>query len=64
MPVLINQAYRYNTFLGEVILGFRAKAGGGYEVVSRAGQYLTVAMSAHAGRCDHQGDRRSVPAAS
>ena len=42
MPVIINQAYRYNNTLGEIILGVRAKAGGGYEVVSRAGQYLTV----------------------
>ncbi len=41
-PVLINQAYRYNTTLGEVFLGFRPKAGGGYELVSRAGQYLSV----------------------
>jgi 2',3'-cyclic-nucleotide 2'-phosphodiesterase (5'-nucleotidase family) len=44
-PVIINQAYRYNNTLGEVILGVRAKAGGGYEVVSQAGQYLTVTMS-------------------
>jgi 2',3'-cyclic-nucleotide 2'-phosphodiesterase (5'-nucleotidase family) len=44
-PVIINQAYRYNNTLGEVILGMRAKAGGGYEVVSRAGQYITVTMS-------------------
>ena len=41
-PVLVTQAYRYNTYLGEVFLGMRAKAGGGYEVVSRAGQYLSV----------------------
>ncbi len=41
-PVLINQAYRYNNTLGEVVIGVRAKAGGGYEVVSRAGQYLSV----------------------
>jgi 5'-nucleotidase len=41
-PVLVNQAYRYNNYLGEVVLGLRAKAGGGYEVVSRAGQYLAV----------------------
>ncbi len=45
VPVIINQAYRYNNTLGEVILGVRAKAGGGYEVVSRAGQYLSVTMS-------------------
>jgi 2',3'-cyclic-nucleotide 2'-phosphodiesterase (5'-nucleotidase family) len=41
-PVIINQAYRYNNYLGEVVLGVRAKAGGGYEVVSQAGQYLAV----------------------
>ena len=36
-PVLINQAYRYNNTLGEVILGLRPKSGGGYEVVSPRG---------------------------
>jgi 2',3'-cyclic-nucleotide 2'-phosphodiesterase (5'-nucleotidase family) len=45
MPVIINQAYRYNNTLGEIILGVRAKLGGGYEVVSQAGQYLSVTMS-------------------
>ena len=44
-PVIINQAYRYNNTLGEVVLGVRAKTGGGYEVVSRAGQYLSVTMT-------------------
>jgi 2',3'-cyclic-nucleotide 2'-phosphodiesterase (5'-nucleotidase family) len=44
-PVIINQAYRYNNYLGEVVLGVRAKAGGGYEVVSRAGQYIAVTSS-------------------
>ncbi len=44
-PVIINQAYRYNNYLGEVVLGVRAKAGGGYEVVSQAGQYIAVTMS-------------------
>jgi 2',3'-cyclic-nucleotide 2'-phosphodiesterase/3'-nucleotidase len=42
MPVLVTQAYRYNNYLGEVVIGMRAKAGGGYEVVSRVGQYLSV----------------------
>ena len=42
---MITQANRYNTYLGEVILGLRAKAGGGYEVVTRAGQYLAVTTS-------------------
>jgi 2',3'-cyclic-nucleotide 2'-phosphodiesterase (5'-nucleotidase family) len=45
VPVIINQAYRYNNTLGEIILGVRAKAGGGYEVVSQAGQYLSVTSS-------------------
>lgn len=40
-PVIINQAYRYNNTLGEVVLGLRAKAGG-YEVVSETGRYLSV----------------------
>ena len=44
-PVIINQAYRYNNTLGEVFLGFRPKTGGGYELVSRAGQYLSVTMT-------------------
>jgi 2',3'-cyclic-nucleotide 2'-phosphodiesterase (5'-nucleotidase family) len=42
-PVIITQAYRYNNTLGEVVLGLRAKSGGGYEVVSETGRYLTVA---------------------
>jgi 2',3'-cyclic-nucleotide 2'-phosphodiesterase/3'-nucleotidase len=41
-PVIVTQAYRYNNYLGEVVIGVRAKAGGGYEVVSRAGQYIAV----------------------
>lgn len=44
-PVMINQAYRYNNTLGEVIIGVRPKTGGGYEVVSRAGQYISVTSS-------------------
>ena len=39
-PVIINQAYRYNTYLGEVVLGLLPKTGGGYNVVSRAGRYI------------------------
>jgi len=45
VSVPINQAYRYNTFLGEIIIGVRAKAGGGYEVVSRAGKDLAIDIS-------------------
>ena len=43
-PVLINQAYRYNNTLGEVILGMRAKSGGGYEVISRTGRYISIVI--------------------
>ena len=45
VPVIINHAYRYNNTLGEIVLGMRAKAGGGYEVVSRTGQYISVGTS-------------------
>ena len=45
-PVIINHAYRYNNTLGEIFIGVRPKAGGGYEVVTRAGQYLSVPMTA------------------
>ena len=44
-PVMVSQAYRYNTYLGAVVLGFKPKAGGGYEVVSRAGRYLPVSTT-------------------
>jgi 5'-nucleotidase len=44
-PVIINQAYRYNNTLGEIIIGMRPKVGGGYEVATRVGQYLSVTMS-------------------
>jgi 2',3'-cyclic-nucleotide 2'-phosphodiesterase / 3'-nucleotidase / 5'-nucleotidase len=43
--VVVSQAYRYNNTLGEIVLGMRAKGGGGYEVVSRTGRYLTVTAS-------------------
>jgi 2',3'-cyclic-nucleotide 2'-phosphodiesterase (5'-nucleotidase family)/subtilisin family serine protease len=39
-PVIINQAYRYNTYLGEIVLGFLPDGSGGYNVVSRAGRYI------------------------
>ncbi|HEY3310300.1 MAG TPA: 5'-nucleotidase C-terminal domain-containing protein [Anaerolineales bacterium] len=44
-PVIVNQAYRYNNTLGEVVLGLRAKAGGGYEVVTETGRYLSVPIT-------------------
>jgi len=47
-PVSVTQAYRYNNYLGEVMLGLRPRFGGGYEVVSRTGRYLAVTNSAPA----------------
>jgi 2',3'-cyclic-nucleotide 2'-phosphodiesterase (5'-nucleotidase family) len=44
-PVIVGQAYRYNNTLGEEVLGLRAKPGGGYEVVSKTGRYLSVTTS-------------------
>ncbi len=44
-PVIVTNSRNANSILGEVVLGVRAKAGGGYEVVSRAGQYLSVTTS-------------------
>jgi 2',3'-cyclic-nucleotide 2'-phosphodiesterase (5'-nucleotidase family) len=44
-PVIINQAYRYNNTLGEVVIGMRAKTGGGFEVASETGRYLSVPMT-------------------
>jgi len=43
-PVLVTQANRYNTFLGEVVVGLLPKqaARGAYEVVSQAGRYISV----------------------
>jgi len=43
-PVLVTQAYRYNTTLGEVVIGLLPKSDvkGAYEVVSQAGRYITV----------------------
>jgi 2',3'-cyclic-nucleotide 2'-phosphodiesterase (5'-nucleotidase family) len=43
-PVVISQAYRYNNTLGELVLGMRA-SGGGYDVVSSTGRYISVATS-------------------
>jgi 2',3'-cyclic-nucleotide 2'-phosphodiesterase (5'-nucleotidase family) len=42
VPVLVNQAYRYNTFLGKVIIGLLPKAEGGFDVVTRAGVDIAV----------------------
>ncbi len=42
VPVIINQAYRYNSYLGVVALGLLPKAEGGYEVAARAGTSIPV----------------------
>jgi 2',3'-cyclic-nucleotide 2'-phosphodiesterase (5'-nucleotidase family) len=44
-PVMINHAYRYNNTLGEVVLGMRPDGMGGYEVASRAGRYISIALA-------------------
>jgi 2',3'-cyclic-nucleotide 2'-phosphodiesterase (5'-nucleotidase family) len=44
-PVLITQAYRYNNYLGEVIIGVRPNGAGGFDVVTRAGQYFAVTLN-------------------
>jgi len=44
-PVLVTQAYRYNNYLGEVILGFIADGMGGYKMVAQAGRYIKVDAS-------------------
>ena len=44
-PVIINQAYRYNNTLGEVVLGMRPDGSGGWEVASRAGRYISIALA-------------------
>jgi 5'-nucleotidase / UDP-sugar diphosphatase len=44
-PVLINQAYRYNNTLGEVVLGVIQKSSGGYQVVTRAGRDISVGLT-------------------
>ena len=41
-PVIVNQAYRYNTYLGQVVLGLLPDGTGGHQVVSRAGRYIAV----------------------
>lgn len=46
-PVLVTQAYRYNNYLGQVVLGFvPSKDQSGYELVSRAGRYIKVDAAA------------------
>jgi hypothetical protein len=44
-PVLVTQAYRYNTYLGEVVIGLKPDGTGGYDVVTKAGRYLGVVLA-------------------
>jgi 2',3'-cyclic-nucleotide 2'-phosphodiesterase (5'-nucleotidase family) len=44
-PVLITQAYRYNTNLGQVVLGLIPYSQGGYKVASSTGRYIPVVAS-------------------
>ncbi len=41
--VLVNQAYRYNTFLGEVVMGFLPQPGG-FKLISTAGRSVAIAI--------------------
>jgi 2',3'-cyclic-nucleotide 2'-phosphodiesterase (5'-nucleotidase family) len=41
-PVIINQAYRYNSELGLVSLGFLPDGNGGYDLITRAGSFIAV----------------------
>jgi 2',3'-cyclic-nucleotide 2'-phosphodiesterase (5'-nucleotidase family) len=45
---IINQAYRWNNTLGEVVIGLRANGSGGYDVVSQTGRYLSVVLASTA----------------
>jgi 2',3'-cyclic-nucleotide 2'-phosphodiesterase / 3'-nucleotidase / 5'-nucleotidase len=44
-PVAVTQAYRYNSYLGEVSLGLRPLGSGNYEVVSQTGRYIAVNLA-------------------
>ncbi len=43
-PVIINQAYRYNSQLGMVSLGFLLNAEGGYDLITQAGTFIPVSL--------------------
>lgn len=43
--VIINQAYRYNQYLGEMVLGFKYDEVGGYKLVATAGRYISISSS-------------------
>jgi 5'-nucleotidase len=46
-PVLVTQAYRYTTYLGEVVVGVlpKSETKGAYKVVSQAGRYINVPIA-------------------
>lgn len=44
-PVLVNQAFRYNAWLGEVAIGLLPDGSGGYDVIARAGRNIEVTSS-------------------
>ncbi len=44
-PVLVTQMARYNSYLGQVVLGMLPGPAGQWQVVSRAGRYQAVTMS-------------------
>lgn len=45
VPVLVGQANRYNTFLGQMVIGLLPNGKGAYDVVSRAGRAIAVTTS-------------------
>ncbi len=45
-PVLVTQMYRYNNYLGQVVLGFVPNGSGGYDLLSQAGRYIKVDAAA------------------
>jgi 5'-nucleotidase/UDP-sugar diphosphatase len=42
---LVTQAYRYNNYLGEVMIGLRSNGSGGFDVVSQTGRYIAVTLA-------------------
>ena len=48
-PVAINTAYRYNYFLGEMVIGLRSNGAGGYDVVSQTGRDIAVCTGGKTG---------------
>jgi 2',3'-cyclic-nucleotide 2'-phosphodiesterase (5'-nucleotidase family) len=48
-PVAINTAYRYNYFLGEMVIGMRPNGSGGFDVVSQTGRNIAVCAGGKTG---------------